>query len=230
MELGYDTPQITLADEGILLERHAPLVRRVVRQLGAQAGGLMGRDDMEQIGLMALLDALRRYGEPDEAFAGFATLRVRGAILDEMRRIDWRPRSVRQDAHRVRDAVRALTREMGRVPLRAEVLAALDMDDDEYEALLLADNAEEMASFDALLAAGFDQAGDASPERQIELRSELVHALSALSGREQQVVQLYYEFELNLKEIALVLGLTEARVCQINKQALSRMRQHLAAA
>lgn len=230
MELGYDTPQITLADEGALLERHAPLVRRVVRQLGAQAGGLMGRDDMEQIGLMALLDALRRYGEPDEQFVGFATLRVRGAILDEMRRLDWRPRSVRQDAHRVRDVERALTRELGRPPARAEVLSALGMADEDYEALLLAENAEEMTSFDALVAAGFDQAGDASPARQAELRSELVHALSALSGREQQVIQLYYEYELNLKEIALVLGLTEARVCQINKQALAKMRQRLSGA
>ena len=230
MELGYDTPQITLADEGALLERHAPLVRRVVRQLGAQAGGLMGRDDMEQIGLMALLDALRRYGEPDEQFVGFATLRVRGAILDEMRRLDWRPRSVRQDAHRVRDVARALTRELGRPPARAEVLSALGMADEDYEALLQAENAEEMTSFDALVAAGFDQAGDASPARQAELKSELVHALSALSGREQQVIQLYYEYELNLKEIALVLGLTEARVCQINKQALAKMRQRLSGA
>lgn len=83
-----------------LLE-HVPLVKRVVRQLHAQASAVLDREDMEQIGLMGLLEALRRYGPPDERFPAFATLRIRGAILDELRRQDWRPRSVRQDSHLV---------------------------------------------------------------------------------------------------------------------------------
>lgn len=91
------------------LREYAPLVKRVVRQLSAQASAVMDREDMEQIGLMGLLEALRRYGSPDAGFGSFAALRVRGAILDELRRQDWRPRTVRQDSHKQRDALRALT-------------------------------------------------------------------------------------------------------------------------
>src|SRR5690606_533890 len=95
------------------LVEHTPLVRRAVAQLASQAGGAMDRDDMLQIGLMGLLEALRRYGEPDERFPGYAAQRIRGAILDELRRQDWRPRTVRQEGNRLRDAIRELTRRLG---------------------------------------------------------------------------------------------------------------------
>ena len=87
---------LSAADEQRHLLAWAPLVKRVVRQLSSQVGGAIDRDDMEQIGLMGLLEALRRYGEPDAGFPGFAMLRIRGSILDELRRQDWRPRSVRR--------------------------------------------------------------------------------------------------------------------------------------
>src|SRR6478736_5980669 len=106
-------------DQGHLLA-YAPLVKRIVYQLNSQVGGAIGRDDMEQIGLMGLLEALRRYGIPDGNFASFASMRIRGAILDELRRQDWRPREVRQQSHRLRDGVRDLTRRLGREPGEAE--------------------------------------------------------------------------------------------------------------
>ncbi|CAG9246940.1 RNA polymerase sigma factor for flagellar operon [Burkholderia diffusa] len=205
-----------------LLE-YAPIVKRAARQLSWQACGAIAIEDMEQIGLMGLLEALRRYGAPDAAFGGYALKRVRGAILDELRRHDWRPRMVRQDAHRVRDCERDLRRSLGREPTETEVSGALGISAAEYRQRVMAGNAEAMASLDSLLD------GDAlafveSPERRVVQRRSLEQALMRLRDREQRVIQLYYEFDLSLREIAAVLGLTEARVCQINKAALGKMR------
>lgn len=223
----FETPAL---DEGAIIARHASLVKRAVRQLSSQVGAVLEREDMEQVGLLALLEAARRYGEPDEQFTGFAMLRIRGAILDELRRLDWRPRSVRQDAHRLRDGWRALTRQLGREPSEREAAAALGISLDEVQALLLAENAEAMHSFDEIVANGGDVGDERAPEQQMQLRIALASALRHLAPREQQVIQLYYEHELSLKEIALVLELTEARVCQINKAALKKMKNCLAAA
>ncbi len=90
---------LSAADEQRLLVTFAPLVKRVVKQLELQTGGGIDREDLQQIGLMGLLDAVRRYGTPDEKFPAYASVRVRGAILDELRRQDWRPRTVRQETH-----------------------------------------------------------------------------------------------------------------------------------
>ena len=217
-------------DEQRQLLAYAPLVKQVVHQLTSQVGSVMGADDMLQIGLMGLLDALRRYGgEPDEKFGGYARARVRGAILDELRRQDWRPRTVRQESHRIRDGVRKLTRNLGREPTQAEIVAGLGVSAQAYQQHLLAQNAEELASFDEMLqqAAQFPEGGRASPEAQFILRRSIEQALRGLNEREQRVVQLYYEFELSLAEIAAVLDLTEARVCQINKSALRKMKEVL---
>ncbi|KZE31745.1 RNA polymerase sigma-28 (SigD/FliA/WhiG) subunit [Crenobacter luteus] len=230
MYSAYAEADAPLRVEASRLAEFAPLVKRIVRQLASQAGGVLEREDMEQIGLMALVESLRRYGEPDAQFAGYAVLRVRGAILDELRRLDWRPRSLRQDAHRLRDGLRELTRRLGREPSEAEAARALGLDADAYRALLLADNAEAMASFDELLAAGVEPVDAETPETRVTRRMTLASALSALDEREQRVIQLYYEFELSLKEIAAVLELTEARVCQINKNALKKMKARLEAA
>ncbi|MBU0602995.1 MAG: FliA/WhiG family RNA polymerase sigma factor [Gammaproteobacteria bacterium] len=221
-------PALDAAAEQRWVLEYAPLVKRIVRQLLAQVSGAMDRDDMEQIGLLGLLEALRRYGEPDRGFGGYAALRVRGAILDELRRQDWRPRTVRQDSHRTRDAVRALTRKLGREPTEAEACKALDISADAFQAHQLAENAETIASFDELVAGSYDMAGSSpSPEEQLMARRSLVQALMKLDEREQRVIQLYYEFELSYKEIAAVLGLTEARICQINKAALKKMKDVL---
>lgn len=218
----------SVADEQKHLLAYAPLVKRIARQLTSQVGGAMDREDMEQIGLMGLLEALRRYGTPDAAFGSYASLRVRGAILDELRRQDWRPRAVRQESHKLRDAVRALTRRLGREPNEAEVLAGLGITADAYQAHLLAENAELLASFDEVLqdAAGDNGHGDSvpGPEELLMVRRSLAQALNGLDEREQRVVQMYYEFELSYKEIAAVLDLTDARVCQLNKAALGKMR------
>lgn len=215
-------------DEQRHLLAYAPLVKRIVRQLNSQVAGAIDRDDMEQIGLMGLLEALRRYGEPDAQFASFASLRIRGAILDELRRQDWRPRTVRQESHRQRDAVRELTRRLGREPSEAEVRTALGLSADEYQAFQLAENAEVIASFDELMQEMSEMPSlGQTPEENLMTRRSLEQALLALDEREQRVVQMYYEFELSYKEIAAVLGLTDARVCQLNKGALKKMKERL---
>ena len=221
---------VSAADEQKYLLAYAPLVKRIVRQLNSQVHGAIDRDDMEQIGLMGLLEALRRYGEPDTGFGSYASLRVRGAILDELRRQDWRPRAVRQQSHKMRDAVRDLTRKLGREPSEQETMNALGLDAESYQAYLLDENAETIASFDEILQDTLADTGSvAGPEEQLMIRRSLEQALTGLDEREQRVIQMYYEFELSYKEIAAVLDLTDARVCQLNKQALNKMKAVLAA-
>ncbi|WP_153099485.1 FliA/WhiG family RNA polymerase sigma factor [Paraburkholderia hayleyella] len=216
------------ADERRWMLEYGPMVRRVVRKMNSHTGSAIDSDDLEQIGLMGLLEALRRYGEPDDEFPHYAVVRVRGAILDELRRQDWRPRGARQGAHRLRSAERALRRKLGREPEKDELCAELGIDSATCEQILLDDNAQELISFDALLAERDGQHGHVpGHEAQVLDRLGLVQALNALDPREQQVIQLYYEFDMSLAEIAAVLELTTARVCQINKKALQKMRAYL---
>ncbi len=208
---------------------YLPLVKRIVNQLSLQASQVLDREDMEQIGLMGLLQGLRRYGTPDEQFGRFAALRVRGAILDELRRLDWRPRQVRQQAHKVRDALRSLTRQLGRAPRDEEVLKATGLSETQYQGYLQAEAAEAIESLDTLLCDGsqdFQHSGRGVEERVLNERL-LAQALDPLNERERLVLTLYYQHELSLKEIGLVLDISDARVCQISKQAIEKAHHFL---
>jgi RNA polymerase sigma factor for flagellar operon FliA len=216
---------MTPGEEQRHLLAYAPLVKRIVRQLNSQVSGTVSREDMEQIGLMGLLEALRRYGAPDQGFGSYAGLRVRGAILDELRRQDWRPRAVRQDSHRARDALRDLTRKLGREPTEKEAAAALGVTQEEFRQHVLDDCAEEMLSFDDVLQEALDPAHSTpGPEEAFLVRRSLEQVLGSLNEKEQRVIQMIYEFELSYKEIAAVLDLSDARVCQLNKSALAKMK------
>ncbi len=216
------------ADEQKHLLAYVPLVKRIVRQLNSQVAGAIDRDDMEQIGLMGLLEALRRYGEPDAGFGGYASLRIRGAILDELRRQDWRPRAVRQQSHKLRDGIRELIRQVGHEPTENEIVKALGITSEAYREHQMDENAESIASFDELLLEmGGMHADVPSPEEQLMNKRSLEQALMNLDEREQRVIQMYYEYELSYKEIAAVLDLTDARVCQLNKGALRKMQDFL---
>lgn len=224
----YGVASVTAQQEQATIAAFLPLVKAIVRQLSAQAQGAMDVSDMTQIGLMGLLEALRRYGAVDEGFAGYARQRIRGAILDELRRQDWRPRTVRQSAHKARDAVRSLRRQLGQEPSAQQIQAALGMDEAQYLAYEQAESAEALCSLDELLTQGMDVASsNQDPAHAVLQRLALEQVLHQLSEREQRVIQLYYEFDLSLKEIAAVLELSEARVCQINKEALRKMRAGL---
>ncbi|MCY1288114.1 RNA polymerase sigma factor for flagellar operon [compost metagenome] len=209
--------------------QYLPLVKRIVGQLSLQANQVLDREDMEQIGLMGLLEGLRRYGTPDEQFAGFAALRIRGAILDELRRQDWRPRQVRQQAHRIRDGIRKLARQLGRAPSEAEILAFSGLDEQAYQAFLQAESSEAIESLDALLQDGHEAfaSAEAGVEERVLKERLLAQALSQLDERERLVLTLYYQHELSLKEIALVLEVSDARVCQLSKQAIAKACRYL---
>ena len=225
----YGSPQrasvlLSAAEEQRWVRQYLPLVRRIVNQLSLQANQVLDREDMEQIGLMGLLEGLRRYGVPDEHFGRFAALRIRGAILDELRRQDWRPRQVRQQVHKVRDAIRALGRSLGREPSEEEILVHTGLDQQGYLDFLQADAIEAVESLDDLLQKGLEpgaEQGNGFEERLLQQRL-LSQALSRLTERERLILTLYYQQELSLKEIALVLDLSDARVCQLSKQALSK--------
>lgn len=211
------------------LLQYLPLVKRIVNQLSLQANQVLDREDMEQIGLMGLLEGLRRYGTPDENFGRFAALRVRGAILDELRRQDWRPRQVRQQAHKVRDDIRNLTRQLGRAPLDEEIMAFTGLVEKDYQAFLRAESCEAIESLDELLQNGHEGfiEGAVGVEERVLKERLLAQALNHLSERERLVLTLYYQHELSLKEIALVLELSDARVCQISKQAIDKACRYL---
>jgi RNA polymerase sigma factor for flagellar operon FliA len=138
---------------------------------------------------------------------------------------------VRQDSHKMRDAVRALTRKLGREPNDKEAADALGISQEEWRQFLLDDCAEELLSFDDMLQEATERAHSApGPEDQFMVRRSLEQALGALNEREQRVIQMIYEFELSYKEIAAVLDLSDARVCQLNKSALAKMKAALAQA
>lgn len=214
------------------LMQYLPLVKRIVRQLSLQANQVLDREDMEQIGMIGLLEGLRRYGEPDEQFGRFAALRIRGAILDELRRQDWRPRQVRQQAHKVRDAIRELTRQLGHTPSDEEIKRFTGLDEKDYQDFLWADSSEAIESLDELLQSGHEHFPDTSEMFEERLLKErlLEQALSRLDERERLVLTLYYQHELSLKEIALVLEVSDARVCQLSKQAIGKACRFLGSA
>ena len=222
------TPVLTPQEESHYLQAYLPLVRKVVRQLAPQCTCVIDRQDMEQTALMGLLNAIRRYGMPDEGFAGYAVHRIRGAILDELRSLDWRPRQLRLKYHQIKDLIRDTRKQLGHEP-GWEELSQLGLSSEDYQEYQQLEGAETLASLDELLS------GDMSVvtlegrglEEQIVTQEMLSHALRQLSEKEGLVLSMYYQHDMNLKEIALVLGLTEARICQMNKKITQKIRDCL---
>lgn len=218
-------PVLTPQQESHYLQAYLPLVRKVVRQLAPQCNCIIDRQDMEQMALMGLLNAIRRYGLPDEGFAGYAVHRIRGAILDELRALDWRPRQLRQKYHQMKDLIRETRKKLGHEPEWSE-LAVEGISHEDYIEYQQLEGAETLASLDELL----NGEGPGIPlvgrelEDQFVTQQMLQYALSLLSEKEQLILSMYYQHEMNLKEIALVLGLTEARICQLNKQIAQKIR------
>lgn len=221
---------LTPAREQALMLRYLPLVKRAATHLRSQISATFCREDLEQVGLMGLLEALRRYGgEPDEQFECYAFKRIRGAMLDELRRQDWRPRQVRQQAHDFNHVARTLYNRLGRIASEQELADEMKLDLEEVRSLHYASQSEAMQSLDELLEG---VSGHPSCENneiaRLELQRSVKQALSQLPKREQLLLSLYYQHELNMKEIALALGLTESRVCQLHKQCLVQLNQQLA--
>ncbi|GAL14307.1 RNA polymerase sigma factor for flagellar operon [Vibrio astriarenae] len=164
-------PQSSSVNEGEILRQYLPLVKRIVNQLRPHCTATVGIDDMEQLGLMGLLEASRRYGEMDENFPIFASRRIRGSILDELRRRDWRPRQLRQQAHDLMNKVKLLTKKLAREPSEKEILSELGISSDEYHRTLAISQAEELQSLDTLI----QESGEAySPEVEDEGTQQMI--------------------------------------------------------
>jgi len=215
-------------DENALLIKYMHLVKRAVTHLRSQISTLQSYEDLVQIGTMGLLEAIRRYGsEPDKAFESYAFKRVRGEILDELRRQDWRPRQARQQGHSLNHARRTLSRQLGREADENELMVFLEVDADQLQNMILDSVSEEMQSLDELLQAGTDIAEENSDIQHFDIKRSLKKTLSLLESRDQLLLTLYYQYELNLKEIALALKITESRVCQLHQLALKKLNSHL---
>lgn len=219
------TPQ----KETQLLSQYAYLVNRAAAHMRTQVGIIVDNDDIYQIGIIALLSSIRRYGRDlDEKFAAFAFKRIRGAMLDEFRRVDWRPRQLRQQSHQLRDMSRSLQKKLGRDATDTEMCEALGISHKELIQLHYSEQAEAFDSLEALLEANPNLALTcAHTHEKEETAATLKVAMSKLNTREKLLLQLYYMHEMNMKEIALTLDLTEARVCQLHKQALEALTQTL---
>jgi RNA polymerase sigma factor for flagellar operon FliA len=216
----------------------APLVKRIAHHMMAALPPSVEVDDVIQSGMMGLLDAARRYQTSEGAqFETYAVQRIRGAMLDGLRQCDWLPRGVRRSLRQVEAMISRLEQQNGRPPTEAELAKAMDMSLPDYQRLLQDARGYQIVSYEDFSADEDDSFLDryavdheADPLHVLEdrgLREALVEGIEELPEREKLVMGLYYEQELNLREIGEVLGVSESRVCQIHTQAIARLRVRL---
>jgi len=217
------------------------LVKYVAGRLAMNLPSSVDVGDLESFGFFGLLDALEKYdAERNTKFETYATTRIRGAIIDGLRSLDWVPRSTRSKARLVESQIYELTNELGRTPTNEEVATALGLSLDEYFGLLSELKGANLFSLDE--AAASEQAGEnlkildlvvdqeLLPDQQLmekESVEELAAAIAQLPEREQLVLALYYREDLTLKEIGHVLQVSESRVSQIHTKALMTLRSKL---
>ncbi|MDT0618262.1 RNA polymerase sigma factor FliA [Salinisphaera sp. P385] len=225
------------AEAGDLVTRHRDLVRRIALHMRARLPACVELDDLIQIGMLGLLEAARSFESGHGAcFETYAGIRIRGAIVDEMRRNDWTPRRVRKSMREAARAMRQIEQREGRAARDSEVAAELGIDALEYARMTA-----EAASANVLTLGATDHddgqplefaAEDADPLDQMadrDMREHIAQAIAALPEREQLIISLYYDEELNQTEIGEVIGVSYSRVSQLLGQALLRLRSHIAA-
>ena len=217
-----------------VVARHAELVRRIAHHVAARLPASVEIDDLVQAGMIGLIEAARHYdASQGAAFETYASIRIRGAMIDEIRRGDWMPRSLHRRVREAAAATRKVEQATGRAAEARDIAAAMEIPLDEYHKLVEGAARGHLLSLDAYVEdEGEPRIADASPtpERQLlreEFQGRLVDAIGTLPEREQLVLSLYYEQELNLREIGAVIGVTESRVCQIHGQAMVRLRARL---
>jgi RNA polymerase sigma factor for flagellar operon FliA len=242
------TPQGKIDKSGSadLLTQYAPLVRRLALQLIAKLPASVDLDDLIQAGMLGLLDAASRYQDDQGAkFETYATQRIRGAMLDELRANDWVSRGLRQSSRGVAKAIQVQEQKRGRSPTEGEIAQELQLPLGAYQQLLqeihgcqlvyyedFDRNEQENSFIDRHCQSGHsDGADNGNPlDRLLQsgLRQRLIEAIEAVPERERLLLSLYYEEELNLREIGAVMEVTQSRVCQLHSQVISRLRGLLA--
>ncbi len=221
-----------------LIERYAPLVKRIAYHLLARLPASVQVDDLMQAGMIGLLEASKKYdGTKGASFETYAGIRIRGAMLDEVRKGDWAPRSVHRNTRMVSDAIRAIEARTGRDAKDQEVAAELQLSLEDYYGILGDTLGSRLFSFDDLVQDGEhgglheDVSGShGGPLHGLEderFQAALADAIANLPERERLVLSLYYDEELNLKEIGEVLGVSESRVSQLHSQCAARLRARL---
>ncbi len=226
------------ADKNILLTEHMPLVKRLAHHMKAKLPPSVEVDDLIQAGMIGLLDAITRYEETHGAqFETYAVLRIRGAMLDELRNSDWLPRSMRQNMRKIEAAMSALQQKLGHAPSESEVAKSLKLSLADYQDMLSDGGGHQLVYYEDFHdTEGNDSfldryaVDDADPLRSLmegDFRQAVIDAIEALPPREKILMGLYYEEELNLKEIGAVMGVSESRVSQLHTQAVARLRATL---
>ncbi len=219
------------------LGRHLPMVRRIAAQMAAQLPASVDIADLEQAGMIGLWDALERGQEQAPGqFGAYAAIRIRGAIYDELRRQDWLPRRSRAQERAIHKAMGELTQSLGRPPEDQEIAARLGWELSHYHAVLAQTSMQLLYLEDLGLADGQDfterhaDLSIARPDEALQdeqLERDLQAAIEGLPERERLILSLYYQEELQLKEIGEVLEVSESRISQLMKQAVMRLRASL---
>ncbi|WP_419418987.1 RNA polymerase sigma factor FliA [Legionella sp. D16C41] len=224
----------TQLNQETFVKAYALLVKRIAHHLQAKLPHSIQLDDLIQAGMMGLLEAARHYDITKGAsFETYAGIRIRGHMLDEVRRNDWVPRSVYRNARLIALAVKTVENRLGREAKDNEVAIELNISLDEYYDMLKDAAGSQLYGFedlgvtDDMLKADYSLAEPHTHVMQSDLKHHLTEIIKGLPEKERLVLSLYYEQDLNLKEIGEVLEVSESRVCQIHTQAMLRIRARL---
>ncbi len=223
------------------LKQYTPLVRRLAHQMIAKLPANVQIDDLIQVGMIGLHDAMSRFDAAQGVqFETFATQRIRGAMLDDLRSGDWMSRGDRKQQRQIEAAVHKLEQQYGRAPAESEIAKEMGLSLNDYQDLLTKVRGTQLVYLEDMTGDDGDQdfldrhVADASSDplamlNDQRMREALVDAIKLLPEREQYVMSMYYEHDMNLKEIAAVLKVTESRVCQLHSQSIARLRSKLRA-
>lgn len=220
------------------VEKHASLVKRIAYHFKGRLPANIQLDDLIQAGMLGLLEAANNFDATQGAsFETYASIRIRGAMLDDVRKNDWTPRSVHRNSRRVAEVVQKIENEQGRDARDSEVAAALGVDINEYNRILQDSSGHKILSFedvgngDESLLDNFPNPQNALLDevQKDDIKSLVASAIAGLPERERLVMALYYDEELNLREIGAVIGVSESRVSQIHSQAVIRLQARLSA-